>query len=158
MGGDVEKVITLTVMQSFPAAWARCLLGDEGKYAVDGGNQVLYGRIGEILGRKEGDVLYGSEVVRGERGEDGVRLVVESGRKKRRLILAKKLVIAVQPTREFLRVFDLGEFEMKHFAKPRYGRFHTGVVMHSKLPNGTTLRNMPLSAQPSHQIYQSHPP
>jgi hypothetical protein len=141
--GRFEDVMTLTVMKSFPAGWIPFFVGDiPGIYHVEGGNQQLYDAIADILGP---DVLYSSMVVDAERSENEVKLVVQ-GEGADKLIIAKKLLIAIHPTRQHMQPFDLNEDEQEIFSKPQYGRSHIGIGKHSKLPSGTYLRNMPSSA------------
>jgi hypothetical protein len=140
--GNFTNIMTLTIMKSFPTAWVKVFFGEIGMYHIQNGNQELYDKIAGLL---SDDVLYNTMVVDSERNADGVKLVVE-GKAGQKLILAKKLLLAVQPTRENLRPFDLDDHETTLFSKPKYGRSHTGIASHSKFPNGTELRNMPSSA------------
>ncbi|KAK4466316.1 hypothetical protein QBC42DRAFT_302661 [Cladorrhinum samala] len=142
--GDFNKLLTLTLMKAFPPGWAKAYLGQLPLYAVDGGNQRLYDEIATLMRR---DVLYSSVVIESSRAQGNIQLVTQSrsdGKKK--LILAKKLLIAVPPTRENLAPFDLDEAERAHFSKAKYGRSHTALVSHSKLPEAANIRNTPESA------------
>jgi len=141
--GYFEDLMTLTLLKSFPAGWIKAAyLGDGKLYRVPGGNQRLYDRISDILGS---DVLYDTITADAERDDTGVKLVVK-GKTGEKLIVAKKLLFAVQPTRENLAPFGLNEAEKKVFSKAKYGRSHTAIVSHPRLVPGTTLRNTPASA------------
>jgi len=141
--GDFDKVMTLTMMKSFPIAWVKAFLGDIKMYRVEKGNQILYDRIGALLGN---DVLYNTTVVSSERTDQGVKLTVRSPAGEK-VISARKLLLAVQPSRENLAPLDLNDAEKKLFSKPKYGRSHTGIMRHPRLPGNITLRNMPAAAE-----------
>ncbi|KAK0726261.1 hypothetical protein B0T21DRAFT_371286 [Apiosordaria backusii] len=125
--GNFEDILTLSIIKAFPTAWSKVFFGEVSMFKVDGGNQVLYDKISTILGK---DVLYNSQVVDSQRSNSGIELVVDSARldnrkdglsksmrrkpnRKRedkptkKLIIAKKLLLAIPPTRENLAPFDL---------------------------------------------------
>ena len=147
--GDFQNIMTLTVMKAFPPGWVKVFLGQAGIFQVEGGNQLLFDKIAALLGN---DVLYNTTVSQTLRTERGVSLVVNSHSGSatgcnKKLIIAKKLLVAVPPTRENLAPFDLNAAEKAHFAKPKYGRSHKGIVAHPKaFVNGTSLNNRPASA------------
>ncbi|KAK4165551.1 hypothetical protein QBC43DRAFT_315451 [Cladorrhinum sp. PSN259] len=140
--GDFNKLLTLTLLKAFPPHWARVFLGEVPIYSVDGGNQFLYNEIATLMRR---DIVYNSVVVESSRAAGKIELVTQSPDGKKKLILAKKLLIAVPPTRENLAPFDLDETERLHFSKTKYGRSHTGLISHSKLPDANIM-NTPASA------------
>ncbi|KAK4171096.1 hypothetical protein QBC36DRAFT_368171 [Triangularia setosa] len=164
--GNFEDILTLSIIKAFPTAWSKVFFGEVGMFKIDGGNQVLYDKISTLLGK---DVLYNSQVVDSNRSNSGVELVIDSsrldddegqliksgkgksqskgkGKPTKKLIIAKKLLLAIPLTRENLVPFDLTPSEKTHFSKPKYGRSHTAIAKHSKLPVGTQFRNLPLSA------------
>jgi len=141
--GDFKNVMTLTLMKSFPVAWIRAFLNDIDKFFVEGGNQRLFDTIAKSL---RGSVLYDTVVVAAQRNETGAYLTLENKSGQKTVIVAKKLLLAVQPTLENLAPFDLDQQEKTLFSKAKYGRSQTGIISHSKLPNATTLRNMPAAA------------
>ncbi|KAK4225964.1 hypothetical protein QBC38DRAFT_367640 [Podospora fimiseda] len=143
--GYFTKLLTLTFLKAFPPGWARAYLGEIPIYAVDGGNQVLYNEIATLMRR---DVLFNSTVIESSRAAGKIELVAQSSDGTKKLILAKKLLIAVPPTRENLAPFDLDEAERVHFSKTKYGRSHTALISHSKLPEAN-LVNTPESASQS---------
>jgi hypothetical protein len=140
--GNFTNILTLTLLQSFPPSWIQVFFGAIGFYHIDGGNQLLYSKIASALGS---DVLYSTVVTKSERDDTGVKLTV-SGKDGTKLIVAKKLLLAIPPTRENLAPFDLNAEETDIFSKPQYGRYHTAIVSHPSLPNATELRNMPTVA------------
>ncbi|KAH8896532.1 FAD/NAD(P)-binding domain-containing protein [Thozetella sp. PMI_491] len=137
--GNFSNALTLTVLQSFSPAYLKVFLGKITYYHIQDGNQGLYTKIAAHLGN---DVLFNTTVMSTERSDTGVKVVV-SNEKGTKTIHAKKLLLAIPPTRENLASFDLNAAEKEHFSKPQYGRYHTAVVKHSKLPEGVQLRNMP---------------
>lgn len=142
--GGFENLLTLTLMKAFPTAWAKAYLGDVPMYRVEGGNQGFYDQIGAFLGS---NVLYSSMVAEAERTDSGVKLRVRSkDGKTEKLVTAKKLLVAVPPSRENLAPLDLDAVEKSLFAKPKYGRSHTAIARHPLMPKNVTLRNMPSSA------------
>ncbi|KAH8909075.1 FAD/NAD(P)-binding domain-containing protein [Coniochaeta sp. PMI_546] len=136
------NVMTLTFLQSFSPGWMQVFLGTIGLYHIEGGNQLLYTKIADLLGQ---DVLTNTVVLASERTDTGVNMIV-SGLKGTKIIKAKKLLLAIPPTRENLIPFDLNSEETALFAKPMYGRYGTAIVSHPSLPKGVELRNMPTSA------------
>ncbi|KAB5518097.1 hypothetical protein GE09DRAFT_1157527 [Coniochaeta sp. 2T2.1] len=135
-------VMTLTFLQSFSPGWMQVFLGLITFYHIDGGNQQLYNKIAALL---DSDVMTNTVVLASERTDDGVQLVV-AGKKGVRVVKAKKLLMAIPPTRENLIPLDLNAEEREIFSKPMYGRYGTAVVKHPSLPRGVELRNMPSSA------------
>lgn len=139
--GNFTSQLTLTVLQSFSPAWIKVYLGSP-IYHIQDGNQRLYNAIAAMLGN---DVLLTSTVTASSRNATGVELLVStpSGMK---LIIAKKLLLAIPPTRETLIPFDLNANETQHFSRPQYGRYHTALISHPSLPRGVELTNVPPSS------------
>lgn len=140
--GDFENVLTLTVLQSFSPAWIKVYLGTATMYHIQNGNQGLYDKITTLLGN---DVLFKTTVTAAERNDTGIKLLV-SGPQGTKMIVAKKLLIAIPPTRENLIPFDLNAAETTIFSKPQYGRYHTALISHPSLPRGIEFSNMPAAA------------
>lgn len=139
---DFLDIMTLTFLQSFSPGWMKVFWGEVGMYHIEGGNQILYDKIATLLGK---DVLTNTVVLASERTDTGVNLIV-SGRQGTKIIKAKKLLIAVPPTRENLIPFDLNDEETTLFSKPTYGRYATAIVKSPSLKPGVELYNMPTSA------------
>ncbi|KAH8896046.1 hypothetical protein GQ53DRAFT_743954 [Thozetella sp. PMI_491] len=140
--GVFKDVMTLTVLQSFSASYIKVYMGLIPYYHIQGGNQRLFDAIAALL---RDDVLLNTVVTSAKRDDTGVSLVV-SGPNGTRKIEAKKLLFAIPPTRENLAPFDLNADETLHFSKPKYGRYHTGVVSHSALTKGVVFQNTPAIA------------
>jgi hypothetical protein len=135
-------IMTLTFLQSFSPSWMKVFLGTAQMYHIEGGNQLLYTKIASLLCD---DVMTETVVLASQRTDTGVTMIV-SGKKGTKIIKAKKLLMAIPPTRENLIPFDLNSNEMAHFAKPMYGRYGTAIVKHPSLPIGIELHNTPTSA------------
>lgn len=140
--GDFENVMTLIVLQSFSPAYIKIFLGELDYYHIQGGNQGLHDKIATLL---ENDVLFSTVVTASERNDTGVKLLV-SGPDGTKLIVAKKLLLAIPPTRENLVPFDLNANETLLFSKPQYGRYHTALITHPSLPRGVEFDNIPTAA------------
>jgi hypothetical protein len=151
---DFKKALTLYVMQIFGAPIARSFLGGVPLFAPLTNNMDLYVKIAASLGQ---DLLLESVVVDSERSDTGVKLVVQ-GKSGRKLIRAKRLLLAIQPTLGNLAPFDLDAQETTIFSKPKYGRGYTSIVTHSKLPDGTAIVNLPEAAVPSNYFAFIQPP
>ena len=89
------------------------------------------------------NLLLDSEVVQAQRGEGkaGVKLVVRtpSGPK---LIIAKKLLIAIPPKVDFLAPFDLSTNEKQVFGKFINAGYSVGLIRNSGLPDRTAIANV----------------
>ena len=134
--------MTLTFLQSFSPGWMKVFFTDIGYYHIVGGNQLLYNQIAELLGK---DVLTDTVVLASERSSTGVTLLV-SGLQGTKIIKAKKLLLAIPPTRENMIPFATNAEENDIFSKTKYGRYGTAIVSHPSLPKGVELHNMPTSA------------
>jgi len=143
--GPFLDLLMFTFLKAFPPAWAKAMLGTVPTKAVEGGNQLLYNAIGRELGDE--NVLYKSVVLDVERSDGSVKVMVGTATGQK-LIKAKRLLVAIQATRENLEPFDLDEQETVHFSKPKYGRSNIGIITHSKLENGVTYRHVPTGATP----------
>ena len=137
--GTFPEIITINIMKVFIPSIAKTLIGSP-RYQPVNTNQELYDKIANHLGD---DVLLDTKVIKSERNDNGVQLVVqqkgEDGKEK--LIIAKRLLLAIQPTRENMQPFDLNDKESEIWSKPEYGHSWLMVASHSKLPEGTALVN-----------------
>lgn len=139
---NFTNIMTLTFLQSFSPGWIKVLLGMVDMYHIEGGNQLLYNAVADLLGD---DVMVNSTVIASERTDSGVT-VVASGTQGTKIITAKKLIMAIPPIRENLVPFDLDADEIELFSQPTYGRYGTAIISHPSLTDGVTLQNMPASA------------
>jgi hypothetical protein len=89
--------------------------------------------------------LFSITATASQRDDNGVKLLVSSPNGTK-LIVAKKLLLAIPPTRENPIPFDLNGNETLIFSKPQYGRYHTALISHPALPRGIELTNTPTAA------------
>jgi hypothetical protein len=101
----------------------------------------LYTKAGAELSLSS-SVLLSSNVTAADRGdgEAGIKLVVctPQGNK---LILAKKLVIAIPPKLDFMAPLDLSEQEETVFGKYIDAGYYVGIVNNTGFPNTTSISN-----------------
>jgi hypothetical protein len=85
-------------------------------------------------------LLLNSEVAHADRGEDGagIRLVVRTPQGKK-LICAKKLLIAIPPKLDFVAPFDLSDDEKTLFGKYIDVGYYIGIVRNTGFPDDNTL-------------------
>lgn len=153
--GNFEDVLTLTVLQSFSPAYMKIFLGQIPYSHIQDGNQKLYDKIATVLGD---DVLFNTTVISSQRDDNGVKLMVSNTDGLQKQIVAKKLLLAIPPTRENLAFFDLNPPETALFSKPQYGRYHTALITHPVLPKGVELTNTPAAAVEEPQSPYLSPP
>lgn len=103
----------------------------------DNNNSALYEKITEELGE---DAIINSNIVSVKRndGDDGVSVVFDNQPHGQKLVKAKKLLVAIQPTLENLRAFDLNEEEQSIFGKFENPSYYTLVL---KNVNTTKVQN-----------------
>lgn len=87
-------------------------------------------------------LLLNSEVAHADRGEDGagIRLVVRTPEGKK-LICAKKLLIAIPPKLDFLAPFDLSDNEKTLFGKYIDVGYYVGIVRNTGFPEDNSISN-----------------
>lgn len=143
---DWTDAPTLHVMQVFGAPMARALVGAAPTFGpLSRNNTELYGKIGASLGD---DVLYSSTVAKAERDDTGVKLVAKSKSGEEFLIIAKRLLIAFEPTIEAMESFDLDKEELGVFEKFDYSTVYAGIVSHPSLQINVSLVNTVPEAAP----------
>ncbi|CCC14449.1 hypothetical protein SMACR_09246 [Sordaria macrospora] len=150
---NFTDIMTLTFLQSFSPAWMKVFFGQAGMFHIDGGNQLLYNAIHSSLGKE--NVLTNSivsSVRRPEKEGDkrGIEVTIRtttSGKSATTTVIrAKKILLAIPPTRENLSPFDLNAVESDLFRRPKYGRYGTAIVSSPALPRGYELHNTPILA------------
>ncbi|WQF76990.1 Putative FAD/NAD(P)-binding domain superfamily [Colletotrichum destructivum] len=137
--GNLANQTTLYVMQAFGADLARSLLGEVSSFVpVSRRKQDLYDAIAELLGN---DVFLSSVAVRTNRTRKGVEVEVRGPNGQQTLIIAKKLLIAFEPTLSNLEGIDIDDTEKAVFSKWEWSNVYVGVVSHPSLPKGYSLAN-----------------
>jgi hypothetical protein len=105
-------------------------------------------------------LLLKSEVIRSFRSDRGVTLIVKTPEGSK-LIIAKKLVIAIPPKADILSPFDLDSQEKSVFGKWINGGYWVGIVKNSGFPDDTSITNAvaegPYNFPPLPQTYSFAP-
>jgi hypothetical protein len=100
-------------------------------------NNLLYGAAGRLLGN---DVVLSSTVVEASRSKNGVRVVVEDSRTGAKIVvLAKRLLVASQPSLDNLAVFGLDDQEKAIFNTWAYGTVYTATLKTNLIPDNTSV-------------------
>jgi hypothetical protein len=146
--GDMLNTPSMHVMQTLGAPLARIFTGRPDApnvlKPVSRNNSELYGKISELLAD---DIMYLSTVVKSQRTDHGVKLVVEDYDGSKTLVKAKKLLLAIEPTLENMKPFQMDERERSVFSKWIHTREYVGLVQHPSLPFNTSIVNIPESAK-----------
>ncbi|KAJ9388777.1 hypothetical protein DTO063F5_2425 [Paecilomyces variotii] len=87
-------------------------------------------------------LLLESEVAYADRGEDGegIRLIVRTP-KGNKLILAKKLLIAIPPKLDIVAPLDLSNNERSLFGKYIDAGYYVGIIKNTGFPNNASISN-----------------
>ncbi|KAK7188084.1 hypothetical protein DPSP01_001627 [Paraphaeosphaeria sporulosa] len=129
--GDFLRVPTLYVMQASGLVMARAMLGQSRAIVPSSGNlHELYDRVADLIGE---DVLYDSIVVGATRNDSGVEVWVKHRDGNETQIVAKRLLVAFEPSPVALAPFDLDDEEADVLFKLRFSSVHAGLVQHPSL-------------------------
>lgn len=129
--GDFLRVPTLYVMQASGLVMARAMLGQSRAIVPSSGNlHELYERVTDFLG---GDVLYDSIVVGSSRNETGVEVWVKHRDGNETQIVAKRLLVAFEPSPVALAPLDLDDEEADVLGRLRFSSVYAGLVRHPSL-------------------------
>ncbi|CEJ54428.1 hypothetical protein PMG11_00741 [Penicillium brasilianum] len=155
--GDMSEVVTMFALQGFGWDMARGMTGQIGLFTpTSGGNQALYNAIAKNLGD---DVLYSSTVISSHRTNSSVQLTVQDHKTgKSTQIVARRLLVAIEPTDDNVAPLDLSPFERDTLAKFTYSNEYTGLVDNSVFNTSYYYFNLPSSAAPNHTlVFQEEP-
>ncbi|KAK3388026.1 hypothetical protein B0H63DRAFT_413350 [Podospora didyma] len=148
--GDMLSVPTLYVLQAFGITTLESFLGISTSFVpVSGRNIQIYEAISTRLG---GDVLYSSTVAQSLRTLFGVVLWVKGADGKYTLVIADKLLVAIEPTAANLDPLNPTNAETAVFSKFKYSTLYAGIVSHPSLPTDVTLTNTPSTAAPANWL------
>ncbi|KAH8886298.1 hypothetical protein GQ53DRAFT_876157 [Thozetella sp. PMI_491] len=147
---DLMNSLTMWVLRSFNTDFCRTLLGLQTSFVpASNKNQELYDKILSYLGS---DVLLSTTVISSSRPTHAdccVTLRVHSPHGDR-TIVAKRLLVAIEPTSANMAPLDLDAEESGVFGAFSYSTTYVGVVTHPSLPINGSLVNTPAAAQPAH--------
>ena len=148
--GDVPNILTLYVLSAFGPEMIRGFIGLGSSFTPASGRNIeVYEKIAQRLGK---DVLYSSTVYQTLRTPIGVSLYVKNAAGKSTLILARRLLVAIEPTQANLEPFDLDSTEKAIFNKMQFTTVHGALVSHPSLPRGVSLINTPAAAAPNNYL------
>ncbi|PYH92288.1 fumarate reductase/succinate dehydrogenase [Aspergillus ellipticus CBS 707.79] len=156
---DMLDAPTLYVMQTFGPQTAAAFLGTDPEYVPSSGrNQDIYDAAAKVLGDS---VLLNSVVVDSIRKPDneGVELLVQNQRNGTfTIILAERLVMAIEPTAPNVAPFHLDRNESAVFSQGTWSVVDTGIVSHPSLPVDGLIYNLPASAADGNGFALPEPP
>ena len=149
--GNMTRQTTMFELQAFGTYMAQAMLGKTGSYHISsGGNQELYNAIARDLGD---DVLYSNTVIDTHRTDSGVFLTVKNhATGKVTLIIARQLLVAIEPTDENTATIDLSQHEQTTLSKFSYTREYTGILNNAALEAGKSYFNMPSASAPNNHL------
>jgi hypothetical protein len=128
---------TLFVVKNFGATVVEGFLNNTFFDPVPFDNSLLYSNAKRLLGN---DVMLTSTVVDAARSDHGISLVVEDLQTKiRTQVVAKRLLVASQPSIDNLAVFTLDEQEKAVFSTWSYGTVYTAVLKTNLIPDNTSV-------------------
>lgn len=117
---------------------------------ASGRNSELYDAIATRLGDS---VLYSSTVAQSLRNSLGVVLWVKSSvYNQYTLVIADKLLIAIEPTTSNIEAFNPSLAEKTVFNKFQYSTIYAGIVSHPSLPENISLVNTLARAAPENYL------
>lgn len=153
--GDMINTLTLYVLGAFGHPMIRFFLGEAATFTPDSRRNIeIYEAIQSRLGS---DVLLNTEVSYSLRTPIGHTLWTKSASGKSTIILARRLLMAIEPTPENMAPFDLDPVEQKTLSKFSYSRLHAGIVSHPSLPVNVSLVNTPAAASPDNYVVLPKP-
>lgn len=138
--GDVLEIPTLQVIRTFSLGLLKTMQNFLTSSVND--NSLLFERLtAELLASKS--LLLSSKVTkvaRVSKVDGGVKVLVDTP-KGRRLIQAKKMLMAIPPTPENLQTFDPSGDELKIFSQFTSVGYFTSIIRHAA-PNFTAVNNL----------------
>jgi len=148
---DMKNALTIYVLSAFGPPMIRAFVGQGSTFTPDSRRNIqLYEAVQARLGS---DVLLSSVVAQSLRTGLGHTLWVKNSATNRySLVLARKLLIAIEPTEENMAPFALDSAERGVFSKFQFQTVHAGIVTHPSLPVGVSLTNTPAAAAPDNYL------
>ncbi|PWY70295.1 amine oxidase flavin-containing superfamily [Aspergillus sclerotioniger CBS 115572] len=156
---DMLDAPTLYLLQTFGPQTAAVFLGTDVQYVpASGRNQDIYDAAVHIL---DDSVLLNSMVIESVRlpGNLGVELLIQNKlHGTYTIILAKRLVMAIEPTPSNMAPFSLDDTESSIFNQATWSVVHTGIVSHPSLPVNGLVYNLPSTAVNGNDFAYPEPP
>ncbi|KAK4038089.1 hypothetical protein C8A01DRAFT_48266 [Parachaetomium inaequale] len=148
--GDMMNALTLYVLGAFGQPMIRAFLGQGATFTpTTHRNIALYEAVQSRLGA---DVLLNTVVSQSLRTSLGHTLWTTSASGKNTIILARRLLMAIEPTEANMAPFGLDLVEQSALSKFRYSSVHAGIVSHPSLPRNVSIVNTPRAASPANYV------
>lgn len=139
--GNILQQLTITVMNSVGVGILSGLQGVPGGAVVPaaGNNHAIFDK---ALAELRADILLNSHVVAASRpaNNSGVKVVVQTPNS-RKLVLAKRIIVAVLTQPENMNVFSPDEREARLFSQLKGQAFYVGLVTNTGLPVNQSYYN-----------------
>ncbi|KAK4120595.1 FAD/NAD(P)-binding domain-containing protein [Parathielavia appendiculata] len=153
--GDMSNALTLYVLGAFGPPMMRAFLGQGASFTPDTRRNIaLYEAIQTRLGA---NVLLSTVVTSSIRTNLGHTLYTKSADGKARIIIARKLLMAIEPTPANMEPFSLDQAEQSVFSKFKFSTVQAGIVAHPSLPINGTIINTPAAAAPNNYLVLPKP-
>ncbi|KAJ4291257.1 hypothetical protein N0V88_006258 [Collariella sp. IMI 366227] len=148
--GDMANTLTLYVLAAFGQPMIRGFLGKASSFTPNTRRNIaLYEAIQARLGD---DLLLSTTVVQSLRTPIGHTLWVKNAAGHSSIIIARKLLMAIEPTPANMEPFNLDPKEESVLSKFRYSSVHAGIVAHPSFPINGSVINLPAAAAPSNYL------
>ncbi|KAK4164784.1 beta-cyclopiazonate dehydrogenase [Cladorrhinum sp. PSN259] len=149
--GDFKNSLTMYVLAAFGPPMIRVFVGQGSIFTPNSRRNIqLYEA---IQARLNSDILLNSVVIQSIRTSFGHTLWVKSSTtNKYTLVIARKLLMAIEPSPSNMAPFALDQTEERVFSKFRFQTVHAGIVTHPSLPVGGSLTNTPAASAPNDYI------
>lgn len=148
--GDMINTPTMYVLGAFGQPMIRAFIGQGSTFTPTSRRNIqLYEAVQNLLGD---DVLLNSTVVQSLRTDIGHSLWVRNANGDHTIVLARRLLMAVEPTPANTAPFNLDWAEQSVFSKFSYSSVHAGIVTHPSLPANVSLVNLPAAAAPANYL------
>lgn len=145
--GDMLNSLTLYVLGAFGQPMIRAFLGQGATFTPNSRRNIdLYNAVQAKLGDA---VLLNTQVVQSLRTPIGHTLWTKSADGKSTIVIARKLLIAIEPTPANMEPFNLDFTEQTLLSKFHYQSIHAGLVSHPSLPRSGSVVNTPAAASPA---------
>lgn len=103
-------------------------------------NSLLYEKAGAALGSV--NVLLSTEVLAMDRNSSGYTRTVVQTPAGKKLIQAKKIILAIPPKLHNLAAFDLDDHERSIFGQFKNSGYYTSLLRNSSIPNNVSVANI----------------
>ncbi|KAK4101155.1 FAD/NAD(P)-binding domain-containing protein [Parathielavia hyrcaniae] len=148
--GDMSEALTLYVLGAFGPPMMRAFLGQGASFTPDTRRNIaLYEAIQARLGA---DVLLSTVVTASVRTSLGHVLYTKTADGKARIIVARKLLMAIEPIAANMAPFSLDLTEQSVLSRFKFSTVQAGLVAHPSLPINGTVINTPAASAPNNYL------